>query len=54
MQTPQERKRLIADGRFTELEPPNELEWGRRAPEAILQAFPGVAVVKEREAGEDG
>ena len=51
MQTPQERKRLIADGKFAELETPESPRWGESL-RAVQAAFPGAIVVQqEREPG---
>ena len=58
MQTLAERKRLILEGRYTELEPPQHLGFGlktgfpdspQQIPHAVRQVFS-----TEREPGEDG
>jgi hypothetical protein len=61
MQTPAHRKRLIAEGRYTELEPPPNLGFGFKrgfpaAPQAVQQVFGTTerALPPEREPGEEG
>lgn len=59
MQTPAQRKALIEQGRYDELEPPSRIDWGRPAhasqeSDPVKQFRSTVADVFEREPGEEG
>jgi len=64
MQTPAQRKRLIRDGRYDQLEPPQNIGWGlqhgfaahpQQVPVSIRAVFWGAdRAAGERQPGEEG